>query len=208
MERRQQGIETITDSYGQLQERLDEQRRREWTDYGTALKAHIEAAAAGVEGLTVPVEIQVDIDTYRRGRAVNDEYGLEDELLDKARAVISTPADLPGTRWNDSNSTDPALVVRPDWASSPACSTAAELLRLDRPLRARSTGPNSALDAIAPAGTYVSFEKLAQPLAGDHLQPRPSLMVDITQQCVTSGGKSGAVVGCCSEEAGPDRGLK
>jgi hypothetical protein len=97
MDRRQQGIDIITDSYDELQGRLEDQRQREWADYGTALQTHIEAAAAAIEGLTVPVEVRVDIEAYRAAQASNDEWGLEARLVDQARAATWTPDRLPGT---------------------------------------------------------------------------------------------------------------
>ena len=97
MNRRQQGIDIITAHYDELQDQLEAQRRREWTDYGAALKAHIEAAAAAIPGLAVPVEVRIDIETYRRGPRSDEEWGLEAQLVDQARAATATPDGLPGS---------------------------------------------------------------------------------------------------------------
>lgn len=48
-----------------LEEALERQRERDWAAYGEALKAHVEAAAAQASGLTVPVVVSVDLETFR-----------------------------------------------------------------------------------------------------------------------------------------------
>jgi hypothetical protein len=46
-----------------LEEQLDLQRDREWTTHGQALEAGIIAAARQIPGLTVPLEITIDINS-------------------------------------------------------------------------------------------------------------------------------------------------
>lgn len=87
--------------FGDLEERLEQQRIREWTAYGEALKTRIEAVARSTPGLQVSVNVTVDAQTFRRlehqqadARFFNS---LESRLVDAALLDTPTPADLPGT---------------------------------------------------------------------------------------------------------------
>jgi hypothetical protein len=84
---------------GDLEERLTQQRIREWTTYGEALKARIETTAAATPGLDMPVHVTVDAETHRMGAARVEEFwnSLEGRLIDAAVMDTPTPADLPGT---------------------------------------------------------------------------------------------------------------
>jgi hypothetical protein len=84
---------------GDLEERLRQQRIREWTAYGEALKARIETMAAATPGLEAPVSVAVDAETHRVGAARSEEFwnSLESRLVDAAVLDTPTPADLPGT---------------------------------------------------------------------------------------------------------------
>ncbi len=79
---------------GQLEDRLERMREQDWAAYGQALTANIEAAAARVEGLRVPVVVNVDLDTFRpdQDRDASNRLTLARRLLDEA--VEATP--LPG----------------------------------------------------------------------------------------------------------------
>lgn len=83
-----------------LDERLHEQRLREWTAYGEALKARVEAAAAAIGGLSVPVTVTVDVETYRspaaRSGDLDTGMSLEERLIDAAVMDTPSPEDLPG----------------------------------------------------------------------------------------------------------------
>lgn len=83
----------------ELEERLSQQRIREWTAYGEALKARIETMAAATPGLGAPVRVTVDAETHRMGAARVEEFwnSLESRLVDAAVLDTPTPADLPGT---------------------------------------------------------------------------------------------------------------
>lgn len=81
-------LAAITD----LEEQLEEQRDREWTAYGNALKTHIEADARA-RGLVAPLEVVIDLRTFPAPAA--DWWTLEARLVDEA--VMATPAELPGT---------------------------------------------------------------------------------------------------------------
>ena len=70
------------DELADLEERLEQQRLREWAAYGDALKAHIEAAAAGLTGLSVPVVVTVDLHTW----PASDTWWGEPELPCRLRA--------------------------------------------------------------------------------------------------------------------------
>jgi hypothetical protein len=90
----------ISDRYGDLLDRLEQQRRQEWTDYGQAVRRRLEAAAAELDGLAVPIDIRIVIDTYRSSDQQSrggDTWTLEDQLLEKATAETATPDRLPGT---------------------------------------------------------------------------------------------------------------
>ncbi|WP_340541036.1 hypothetical protein [Nocardioides sp. GXZ039] len=79
------------------EDRLEELRLREAREYGAALKTHIEHAAAQLDGLNVPVEIVVDVETYRPNRELEDFNSLTARLIDAAVMDVPSPADLPGT---------------------------------------------------------------------------------------------------------------
>ena len=75
----------------ELDDRLERQRLADWAAYGEAVKKAVLAAATDVPGLTVPVEVVVDLETYRSGQRPEDEvYGLEQRLLEQA--LNRTPA--------------------------------------------------------------------------------------------------------------------
>lgn len=86
-----------------LDERLDQQRLREWTAYGEALKTRVESAAAALPGLSVPVAVTVDVETFRspaagdRTPAPGEGVSLADRLVDAAVLDTPTPEDLPGS---------------------------------------------------------------------------------------------------------------
>jgi hypothetical protein len=75
--------------YEDLLEQLELQRRREWTDYGAAVWTAIQTAVAAIEGLTVPVDIRIDIDTYRPGLSLDDEW--DDTAAQLARMAADSP---------------------------------------------------------------------------------------------------------------------
>ena len=86
--------ERQADEIAELEERLEQQRFQDWAAYGQALQAAVEAEAARLTGLTVPVVVRVDLDTFRRG----DERGgvtsgLADRLRDTAIQVTPLPGD-------------------------------------------------------------------------------------------------------------------
>lgn len=87
--------------FAELEEQLEEQRIREWTAYGEALKARIEAVAGSTPGLQVPVNVTVDVQTFRRLEQQQADQrfwnSLESRLIESALMDTPTPADLPGT---------------------------------------------------------------------------------------------------------------
>ena len=52
--------ERQVDEIAALEDRLEQQRQRDWGAYGAALKARIEAPGSQIEGLRVPVLVIVD----------------------------------------------------------------------------------------------------------------------------------------------------
>lgn len=83
-----------------LDGRLHEQRLREWTAYGETLKARVEAAAAAIGGLPVPVTVTVDVESYRspavRSGDLDTGMSLEERLIDPAVMDTPSPEDLLG----------------------------------------------------------------------------------------------------------------
>lgn len=86
--------ERQAEELAELDGKLQDLQRQDWTSYGDALKAAVLAAAARRPQLTVPVEVRVDLDTFRSDRDVSAEYsfGIVEEL--RAEAIAATP--LPG----------------------------------------------------------------------------------------------------------------
>lgn len=84
---------------GELEERLEEQRLREWAAYGQALKLRLEALAAATPGLDVPVHVQVDVDTFCRDSGLREPFWntIEARLVDAAVMDTPTPDDLPSS---------------------------------------------------------------------------------------------------------------
>lgn len=114
------------DELAELEERLENQRLRDWTEYGQALKTQIESAVSRRQLLRVPLVVHVDVTTFR----IDTERcgALQDQLLQEA--FMNTP--LPGTSQ--------PLRISPD---GPRLS----------PL-ARLTAPARASDASTPSPRY------------------------------------------------------
>lgn len=81
----------------ELEDRLEQQRRQDWVAYGAALAAHIRAEVTQIEGLRVPVHVDVAVDpvpatspTGTWGSGVGES--IPERLLNAA--VQATP--LPG----------------------------------------------------------------------------------------------------------------
>lgn len=113
---REQRLDELTE----LEEHLERQRLRDWTDYGKALKTQIEAAATRRQLSRVPVVVNVDVETFRV--APEPTGALQDQLLQEA--LMNTP--LPGTTLPPRTSPDsPPLsplsrLIAPAPASRPA----------------------------------------------------------------------------------------
>lgn len=84
--------EQQVDELAELEERLESQRQRDWTEYGQVLRTHIEAAAGRRPELRVPVVVQVDVDPFRADGG-DRSAGVEGQLLQEA--IMATP--LPGS---------------------------------------------------------------------------------------------------------------
>jgi hypothetical protein len=86
--------ERQADSIAELEERLEQQRLEDWTAYGRALQAAVEAEAARLPGLTVPVVVRVQQETLP---AADEQSGatwkLVDQLLTVAMQVTEPPGD-------------------------------------------------------------------------------------------------------------------
>lgn len=86
--------EPQADELADLEERLEQQRERDWAAYGEALKAAVEAAAGRLEGLRVSVVVTVDLQTFRRAEdRGGDSWGPAERLLDQAIQVTPLPGD-------------------------------------------------------------------------------------------------------------------
>ena len=84
------------DELATLEYRLEQQRQQDWAAYGTALKTHIEAQFSLIDGLRVPVLVNVDSEVV----PVNSDSGtwgsgvvepVADRLLKAAIDVTSLP---------------------------------------------------------------------------------------------------------------------
>ncbi len=75
------------------EDRLEQERQRVWAEYGDALRAHIETAAAARPALTVPVEVVVDLVTFRQPEDMTGGqwFGIEEQLLQEAIAAVPAP---------------------------------------------------------------------------------------------------------------------
>lgn len=82
--------EVELDALSDLEERLEQQRLRDWQEYGDQLKSTIEAAS--LPGLTVPVVVTVDVETFRSYDEQTQPGPVEEQLLDSARMVTPLPA--------------------------------------------------------------------------------------------------------------------
>ena len=86
------GCEEIAD----LEDRLEQQRHQDWVAYGAALATHIQAEVTQIEGLRVPVVVDVDVDpvpasgpTGTWGSGVGES--IPERLLNAAVAAIPLP---------------------------------------------------------------------------------------------------------------------
>jgi hypothetical protein len=70
------------DAVAEATERLEQQERAQ---YGAALKANVEAAAARRQGLRVPVVVNVDLETFRYVADQGSDYGLVWQIVIEAR---------------------------------------------------------------------------------------------------------------------------
>ena len=87
--------EAQLDALAELEEQVEQLREKDWAAYGQALKANVEAAAGRVEGLTVPVVVNVDLTTYRASREYGDSYGLVERILEEAITATPPPDERP-----------------------------------------------------------------------------------------------------------------
>lgn len=86
--------ERQADRIADLEERLEQQRLEDWASYGRALQGAIEAEAARLPGLTVPVIVRVQQESPRRTDGqTGAPCGLIDQLLTVAIQVTELPGD-------------------------------------------------------------------------------------------------------------------
>lgn len=84
--------EQTLDAIAEQEEQLELQRDQTWAAYGDALRAHIQDAATRRPGLTVPVEVRVDLHTIRSPSDSAADWGIADDLLQEAVAAVPAPA--------------------------------------------------------------------------------------------------------------------
>jgi hypothetical protein len=76
----------------QLRERIDAQRRADWTGYGAAFAENVRRVAAeALPGLAVPVEVVIDHDWRNELGSGTDSLSLEFRIWDRARARTPLP---------------------------------------------------------------------------------------------------------------------
>lgn len=86
--------ERQADRIAELEERLEQQRLQDWAWYGRALQIAIEAEAARLPGLTVPVIVYLQPETSRQAnQQAGAAWGLIDQLLTAAVQVTELPGD-------------------------------------------------------------------------------------------------------------------
>jgi hypothetical protein len=85
--------ERQADSVAELEERLERQRLEDWAAYGRALQAAVEAEAARLPNLTVPVVVRVQQET---SGAADEQSGATSELIDHLLTVAVQVTELPG----------------------------------------------------------------------------------------------------------------
>jgi hypothetical protein len=84
--------ERQADEIADLEDELERQRERDWAEYGQALKSRVETTAAQAGGLTVPVVVNIDLETFRRVQRDTDDCGIAGQWA--TAAINETP--LPG----------------------------------------------------------------------------------------------------------------
>lgn len=82
------------DDLAELEQRLEQQRLTDWAAYGDALKAGVEAAAAGLSGLRVPVVVNINLHTWPAHDLSDHAWGWED-VAGQLRAAAIETAPLP-----------------------------------------------------------------------------------------------------------------
>jgi hypothetical protein len=80
-----------------LEEDLENQRTREIAAYGQALKERVEAAARAMPGLSVPVNVDVDLTWSSSLDRMSDLPDLVTRLVEQAVMDTPAPDELPGT---------------------------------------------------------------------------------------------------------------
>ena len=121
------------DAVAEATERLEQQRQQDWAQYGAALKANVEAAAAR-RGLRVPVVVNVDLETFRDVADQGSDYGLVWQIVIEAREATPLPGNgrLPLERLEGLSGEHDKSVLRPSPGRRP--STAAGSYRAHRAL--------------------------------------------------------------------------
>jgi hypothetical protein len=85
--------ERQADRIAELEERLEQQRLEDWAAYGRALQAAVEAEAARLPGLTVPVVVRVQQETPRRA---SEQTGASCAFIEQLLTVAIQVTELPG----------------------------------------------------------------------------------------------------------------
>lgn len=79
------------DALADIEGRLEDQRLRDWQEYGDALKTAVDAAAAKLS-LKVPVNVTVDLVTFRPYGEQSQDGAVEQQLVEDARLATPLPA--------------------------------------------------------------------------------------------------------------------
>jgi hypothetical protein len=85
--------ERQAEEIAELEMGLERQRLRDWAAYGRALQAAVEAQAARLPGLTVPVVVRVELETSRWAK---EQRGATGGPIDQVISVAIQNTELPG----------------------------------------------------------------------------------------------------------------
>lgn len=89
--------EQQADAIADLEDRLEQQRRQDWANFGAALKTHVQSRGAATPGLRVPVLVLLDVGPVAEPGlgtwGIGAGLSLAEQLLDGAVSATPVPGD-------------------------------------------------------------------------------------------------------------------